>query len=84
MEIEYIPMEIDETLNFLTNDEVFETITSIELNYKIKQILVENHIQTLKNKIYMKEDVNKRFHLIAILNSFKQSWYHLVPILQHP
>jgi hypothetical protein len=76
MEVEYIPMEIDETLNFLTNDEVFETITSIELNYKIKQILIENHIQTLKNKIYMKEDVNKRFHLIAILNSFKQRYYN--------
>ncbi len=76
MELEYIPIEIDETLNFLTNDEVFETITSIELNYKIKQIFVENYIQTLKNKIYMKEDVNKRLHLIAVLNSFKQHCYN--------
>ncbi len=76
MEVQFIPMEIEETLPFLTSDEVFETITNIELNYKIKQILINNHIQTLKNKIYMTSDYKKRLHLIAILNSFKQRCYN--------
>ncbi len=69
-----IAIDIDYTLNFLTSEEVFETITSIELNYKIKQIMINNHIQTLKNKIYMTSDVNKRLPLIAILNTFKQCY----------
>lgn len=76
MEYEYLPMDVTESVCFLTTDEVFETITSIELNYKIRQIMIDNHIQTLKNKIYRNSDISKRLHLIAVLNSFKQSWYH--------
>lgn len=68
-------MDIDDIYAFLTCDEVFETITDFELNYKINQIMVETHIQTLKNKIYMISNVGKRLHHIAILNSFKQRCY---------